>query len=317
MSDCRKPKLVSLTASIKRGGFDLTLTDDSIDRIGAVGFRGDNLALANIATNILIREKPITLRGLFYRVVSAGWLPSTDKKHYGRLGRLMTRLRETGCVPFSWLVDNLRSSIKPSSWSGLEDFTDTVAEAYRKDFWSGLPEYVHIFAEKDAISGVLAPVTREYDVPLSPIRGYVSLSFAHSIATDWNRIQKPIKAYYLGDFDPSGFDLERDLVAKLHRYCQREFEWTRLAVNQEDLDNFNLIPLEPKKSDKRYHKFISEHGERCAELDALPATELRKRIREAIESYIPQGEWERLKEIEAQEKAIFRQTLGRFERGEY
>lgn len=131
MPNCRKPKLVLLTASIKRSGFDLTLTDEILDRIEAVGFRGDNLAFAIIATNILIRKKSIAQRGLFYRVVSAGWLPPTDKDQYERL---MTQLRETSYVPFSWLVDNFRSSIKPSSWSKLEHFTNKVAEAHRKDY---------------------------------------------------------------------------------------------------------------------------------------------------------------------------------------
>jgi hypothetical protein len=142
----------------------------------------------------------------------------------------MTALREDGCVPFSWIVDNVRSTDKPSSWAGLEDFADTVKRAYRKDFWAQLPHYVHVIVEKDALAAVLAPSTREYDVALSPIRGYVSLSFAHQIAETWNKITKPIFAYYLGDYDPSGFDLERDVHAKLTRYCKRSFEWIRLGV---------------------------------------------------------------------------------------
>jgi hypothetical protein len=222
-----------------------------------------------------------------YRAVSAGWLPSTDKQHYGRLGRIMTTLRERGVVPFSWIVDNIRSTIKPSSWAGLGEYVETVRDCYRKDFWSQLPEYVHVICEKDAIAGTLAPVTNEFDVRLSPIRGYGSLSFAHEIAEVWNRIDKPIFAYFLGDFDASGFDLERDLRAKLQRYCDRSFAWQRLAVNAEDFKAFNLIPLQPKKSDRRYSSFVREHGQQCAELDALPATELRRRVQEAIESHIP------------------------------
>ena len=89
----------------------------------------------------------------------------------------------------------------------MGDYVDTVKEAYRLDFWASLPRYVHVFVEKDAVAGTLAPVTREYDVALSPIRGYVSVSFAHEIGEEWAEIKKPIFAYYLGDFDASGFDL--------------------------------------------------------------------------------------------------------------
>jgi hypothetical protein len=252
--------------------------------------------------------------------VSAGFLPSTDQKHYSRLGRVLTTLRERGVVPFNWIIDNLRSTQKPSSWSGLGDYADVVRDCYRKDFWSHLPEYVHIFCEKDAIAGVISPVTEEYDVALSPIRGYVSLSFAHEIAEQWNGIEKSIHAYYVGDFDPSGFDLERDLREKLERYTGMTFgghlshpmpegyqviSWTRLGVNSEDFDDFNLLPLEVKRKDRRCAKFIQEHGEQCAELDAIPPTEIRRRIREAIESHIPQDEWQRLQEVEAAEKESF------------
>jgi hypothetical protein len=47
-----------------------------------------------------MNEQPITLRGLMYRVVSAGSLPSTDQKNYKQLGRIMTQLREHGIVSF-------------------------------------------------------------------------------------------------------------------------------------------------------------------------------------------------------------------------
>jgi hypothetical protein len=267
-------------------GWEPTLTEESRRNIVGTGLRSKNLPLAFVATQLALEENPITLRGLMYRVVSAGWLPSTDREHHTRLGRVMTALREAGVAPFRWIVDNVRSTEKPSSWSGLEDFAETVRRIYRKDLWAQLPEYVHVIAEKDAIAGVLAPATREHAVALSPIRGYVSLSFAHEIAETWNRIAKPIYAYYLGDFDASGFDLERDIRDKLSRYCDRPFTWQRVAVDREDFADFNLIPLKPKRTDSRYKRFVAEHGSECAELDAVPATELRRRLKEAITAHI-------------------------------
>jgi len=168
---------------------------------------------------------------------------------------------------------------------------------------------LHRCVEKDAIGGVLSPITRKYDVRLSPIRGYVSLSFAHEIAEIWNLINKPINAYYLGDFDASGFDLERDIREKLERYCNRPFEWHRLGVNADDFATFDLIPLKPKKADSRYKQFIAEHGSECAELDALPPTELRRRVEEAITRHIPQEQWERLQEMERLEKGSFNEIM--------
>lgn len=333
------PNLGSIRDRIAEKGFQVGLTDDSLTSIQSCGFRGNNLELAIVATDILCDEQPITLRGLTYQVVSAGWLPSTDQKHYKRLGRLMTRLRELGVVSFDWIVDGIRSTLKPSSWSGLSSYADSVRDCYRRDFWQRMPHYVHFVAEKGAIAGTLYPVTSEYDVRLSPIRGYTSLSFAHEIASQWQRIAKPIFCYYLGDFDPSGFDLQRDIREKLKRYSNKSYWFgdgmdkddaevaagmttredqdlhyrrmlgpgsvlfRRLGVVERDFDEFNLLPLQVKSKDTRAAKFREIHGDECAEVDAIPSSELRRRVRDTIEAHITnKEEWDRLKTVEAAEK---------------
>ena len=98
------------------------------------------------------------------------------------------------------------------------------------------------------------------------------------------------------------FDLERDVRDKLTRYCNRPFEWQRLGVNRDDFRAFNLIPLEAKKRDKHNRRFVAEHGSECAELDALPATELRRRVEEVITAHIDRERWGRLQEVERLEK---------------
>jgi hypothetical protein len=265
----------------------------------------------------------MTLRQLFYRCVSSGELANRQSE-YKRLGALMTRLREAGEVPMTWIVDHIRATLKPSSWSGLDDFGETVRHAYRKDFWSSLPHHLEVFVEKDAVAGTIQPITQEYDVALRVCRGYCSLSFIGEIAEQWAKIRKPIFAYYVGDFDPSGFDLERDLREKLERYSGKEITppsedcdfdemnfmldtpgaicWWRLAVQPADFSKHSLIPLPVKTSDNRARGFIREHGEQCAEVDALPPSELRRRVKEAIASHVPLARWERLMRTEQLER---------------
>jgi hypothetical protein len=266
------------------------------------GTRAQNLPLACVATELLAAHEPDTVRGNMYLVVSAGWLPDTSDKSYDRIQRILCRLREVGTVPWKWVVDNVRSTIKPSSWSGLRDFAETVAEAYRLNFWARLPEYVEIIVEKDTVAGKVASVTREYDVPLHPIRGYSSQSFARQIADGWREIEKPITIYYVGDHDPSGRDLERDIRERVERYSKRQFNWHRLGVNPEHFERHDIIPLAPKKGDSRYRRFVADWGTECAEVEAIPATDLRQMIRDAIESHIPAGEWESLQRVESIEK---------------
>jgi hypothetical protein len=266
------------------------------------GTREKNLPLACVSVELLAAHEPDTVRGNMYLVVSHGWLPDTSEKSYDRIQRLLNRLREEGVVPWSWVVDNVRTTIKPSSWSGLADFAETVREAYRLDFWSRLPEYIEVIVEKDTVAGKLAVVTREYDVPLHPIRGYNSQTFCRRIAAGWDEITKPIFVKYMGDHDPSGRDLERDVRERLERYSKRPFTWERLAISPEQFEEYHVRPLAPKKKDSRYRWFLSQGWRDCAEVEAIPATALRDILRDAIESHIPQGEWERLKDIERRER---------------
>lgn len=311
-SQSKTKALNTLLANLDSLSIEKSLSDASYERIVGSGFRGDTNTLAAIICQEVVTLHPITLRGLFYRVVSTGFLPSTDNEHYKRVGRLVIGLRRKGLIPYSWIVDSMRSTDKPSSWSGLADFAETVRSAYRLDFWEHMPSYVHVFTEKDAIAGVIQPVTREYDVRLSPVRGYTSESFAWGIAEQWKEIDKPIFAAYLGDYDPSGFDIERDLHAKLLKMSGKEFEWVRLGVNQSDFADHNLVKLPAKKKDRRYLKFQKEHGDDCAEIDAIPPNEIRDRVRNFIEGHIPQEEWKRLKDVEAIETESFASLLAGF-----
>ena len=285
---------------------------EKVDLGSLSAFRDKNRPLARAAALALEAENPMTLRQLFYRLVSAGELRN-EQREYKRLGSVMTRLREARVLPRTWIVDHIRSTLKPSSWSGLADFGATVRHAYRKNFWAALPDHVEVFVEKDAVAGTAQPVTEDNDIRLHVCRGYSSVSFAGEVADLWARVRKPIHAYYLGDFDPSGFDLERDLREKLERYSgrlcagdsepdDRSFRWVRLGVRHEDFARFNLVRLPVKARDRRSAGFRRVHGNDCSELDALPPSELRRRLEEAISSHIDPEQWSRLLEVERLEQ---------------
>src|SRR3954451_13848510 len=116
--------------------------------MAATRFRTKNRNLVSAALGILNREQPVTLRQLYYRLVSAGVVPN-GQKEYRRIGQVMTRLREACEVPRTWIVDHVRATLKPSSWTGLDDFLDTVQRAYRKDLWARQRACVEVFVEKD------------------------------------------------------------------------------------------------------------------------------------------------------------------------
>ena len=300
--DAEENRSISVLEGLQERGWEPGLSEKSYQNIIGAGLRSKNLPLAFVAAQLAFEERPVTLRGLTYRVVSAGWLPGTDKVHYRRLGSVMTTLREKGLIPFHWIVDNIRSTEKPSSWSGLADFAETVKRTYRKDFWAALPDYVHIIVEKDAIAGVLAPVTREYDVALSPIRGYVSLSFAHEIAETWNKIAKPIFCFYLGDFDASGFDLERNIRRQADEVLHPAFP---VGSPRRERRRLRRLRPDPPQAQKAGHPLQAVPGQARGPVRRTgrhTRAELRGRVKDGITAHIDAERWQRLQQTEQLER---------------
>lgn len=267
-------------------------------------------------TDITFREQPITCRGDFYRAVSSSVYPDTAERYYRQSNDILLKLRRGGIIPYEFIVDGTRRTEKPSSWSGLADYMDTVERAYRCDLWQRQKDYIEIFVEKDAMAAVLTPVTYEYDVRLRIIRGGCSETFAWEIAQHWQQIQKPIYAYYLGDHDPSGLSIERDLRERLFQLSDGvPFNWQRVAVTQEDFQRPDLIGFAIKgnrnsKTWRTKHKqYLGDHGDRCVEVDAIASTEIRERIKAVIESHIEPQEWQAQQHQEALERATFKEFV--------
>jgi hypothetical protein len=156
-------------------------------------------------------EHPVTLRGVFYRVVSAGEVEKTEDG-YRLIGRELLKLRRAGAIRYDWITDGTRWINKPDSYDDLDQMLEDAAASYRRSLWHSQSAEVQIYSEKDAISGVVLPVTHRWDVPLGIVRGYSSESFAWSVAQSiiWAAERgKDTYVYQLGDHDPSGVDAWR------------------------------------------------------------------------------------------------------------
>ena len=291
--------------------------------IGFTGFNTKNTALAEALSSIVQEQQPMTCRAVYYQAVSAG-LIDAGKKQYNRLLAILASLRKSGEMPRDWIVDHLRTRLKPSSWTGLADYLETMRSCYRANLWAQQEAHVELFIEKDAIAGCVQNVAAEYDVALNVCRGYSSISQANDVAQYWRRISKPIFAYYLGDYDPSGIDMERELRAKLADYSGKvetapadvdasSFSWRRLAIRPDDFKAYNLLKLPINRKDSRAAGFMRTHGKYAAEVDAIPPSELRRLVREAIEGHINQAAWERLKLVEQAERESLGSVIDSFQ----
>lgn len=170
-------------------------------------------------------ENPITLRGVFYRVVSAGAVDKTDAG-YDLIGRELLKLRRARVIPYDQITDGTRWINKPDSYDDLEQMLEDAAASYRRDLWRSQAAEVQIYSEKEAISGVILPVTRRWDVTLGIARGYSSETFAWSVAQSIigaaRRGKTEVYVYQLGDHDPSGVDAWRAFRASICGFLLEE-----------------------------------------------------------------------------------------------
>ena len=158
-------------------------------------------------------DMALTVRQIYYRLVAKLIIPN-DKQSYKRLCYVLKIAREQKLISFSSIVDRTRQPIKPTSWENPRRFFDTVKRAYRKSLLSDQDNYVEVWTEKDALSGVIAPITEKYDMYLQVARGYPSLSSLYE--TSLRMVKDNNKILYFGDFDPSGEDIVRDIETRLN-----------------------------------------------------------------------------------------------------
>jgi hypothetical protein len=265
-------------------------------------------ALIDAALRILAEQNPMTIRQLFYRLVSVNVIPN-DLPSYQRVSEVMTKSRDDGRCPFEWIADRSR----PIYWAGgfvdAAGYAEYVRRGYHKDLWVTQPEHIELWVEKDAIIGSIENVCSSLGVTIRVGRGYWSTTAVHDIAEHLDSIEKPITAFYLGDHDPSGRDIPRDLEKRIREYIHgADIVVERLAIQKADIITFNLPPLPLKiksdgtYSDPRARSFRLEHGSEAVELDALPPVELRRRIEEAVKNHRYEALWEEAARIERLEK---------------
>lgn len=247
---------------------------------------------------IVAEQKPMTVRQVFYQATVAGIVEKAESG-YGKVQTDLAKLRDEHALPYDWIVDNTRLQRKPTSYSSVEQALWDTAQFYRKDLWRDANAYVEIWLEKDALSGVIFPVTSLYDVPLMIARGYASLSFLHGSAEYIARLRKPAYLYHFGDHDPSGVNAGEKIEQTLRKLAPNaEIHFERVAVTRDQIHELRLPSRQTKTSDPRAKGFEG----RSVELDAIRPQMLRDMVEAVINRHLPQAELRALQWVEQNER---------------
>lgn len=231
--------------------------------------------------------QPMTVRQVYYQATVHGIVDKTEAG-YTKVQTDLVLMRRAGQLPYEWLADNTRWTRKPRTFDGVQHALDETARLYRKSLWVNAGTYVEVWLEKDALAGVVMPVTALYDVPLMVARGYASLSFLHTAAEYMARLDVPIFIYHLGDFDPSGVNAGEKIRETLHELAPNaDITFKRIGVTEAQIAQWNLPTRPTKTSDTRAKRFGSDIS---VELDAIEPRQLRNLVEDYINEHLPQDE---------------------------
>ncbi len=269
----------------------------------------------DIITDYAAQGFSLTLRQLYYQFVARDRLPNTQRS-YKRLGSIVSDARRAGLIDWDAIEDRTRFVRENSHWETPQELLAICAEQFALDKWDSQPCRPEVWIEKDALIGVIEGVCNEFDVPHFSCRGYVSDSAMWRAARRmrvWAAAgQQPI-VLHLGDHDPSGVDMTRDIADRLAMFAGSTVDVRRLALNRDQIEQYAPPPNPAKLTDSRANNYVAEHGYDSWELDALEPKVIADLISEELFQLRDHGAWDEVEAAEARHRAKLADVAARWE----
>jgi hypothetical protein len=282
------PKIAYITKKFSQGSLDIIhQANEIIEEYVRLGF-------------------DLTLRQIYYQFVARALLPNSDRS-YKRLGSIINDARLAGLIDWERIKDRTRFVRTNSHWDSPASIVEACANQFEVDKWDGQEYYLEVWIEKDALVGVIENVCKDNDIAFFSCRGYSSQTALWEAAqrilrksdepytveedelgfvTEDDR--KPV-VLHLGDHDPSGIDMTRDIRDRLNLFSAHhdgpEVVVERIALNMDQIQLYNPPPNPAKLSDSRARQYIERYGYNSWELDALDPTTLEGMVSDAINKY--------------------------------
>ena len=289
-------------------------------------FRSDTVAIIEKANRVIADYQrqgyKLTLRQLYYQFVAKDLLPDSwidreynlkqglpedtknTMKNYKHLGDIINDGRLAGLIDWNAIEDRTRNLQSHSSWASPHSIVRACADQYTVDLWAEQSTHVEVWIEKEALVGVIEGVCTELQVPYFACRGYTSQSEMWEAAQRLKRHEKSrhdTVIIHLGDHDPSGLDMTRDIQDRLQLFGST-VNVDRIALTWDQIEQYNPPPNPAKTTDARYASYQEQYGDDSWELDALEPRILSDLIRTAVQSRIDDELWQ---------EALERQQVGR------
>ncbi len=251
----------------------------------------------------------LTLRQLFYQFVARDLIKNTFR-NYCLLGDIINDGRLCGLIDWNAIEDRTRSLRSIAHWTSPADIVKTAARQFRIDKWATQPIRVEVWIEKEALAGVVEGVCEELDVPYFSCKGYTSQSemWAGAMRLKGHlQNNQDTLILHLGDHDPSGKDMSRDIEERLQLFMGGT-EFKRIALNMDQIEHYNPPPNYVKFTDSRSKPYIAEFGEDSWELDALEPAVIAALIRNHVEAVRDEDKWSVAVDKEREHRKLLAKT---------
>lgn len=278
-----------------------------------IAFRRKTVVLIEQANKIIAEMQQqgftLTVRQLYYQFVARGLLENRQQ-NYQRLASVVDDARKAGLIDWNAIEDRTRYLRSYRTFANPTEALFAAARNYMEDLWADQDAYVEVWIEKDALLGVIEPACGEFRIPYFACRGYASSSELYTAGKRLRRMEAKGKRpliFHLGDHDPSGLDMTRvneDSVGLFGRTYGIEVR--RLALNMDQVEQYDPPPNPAKESDSRFAEYAAQHGDESWELDALSPSVIDALIRDEIATVIDQDKFDAAREREGENEALIR-----------
>lgn len=313
-------------------------------------FRNASLALIEQANEIIdeymAEGYELTLRQIYYQFVARNLFPEdrrwiwTGRKwrkdpngtknaepNYKWLGGFINDGRLAGLIDWSAIVDRTREIDINSHWDSPEEILQSTVYDYALDTRATQSNYIEVWVEKEALAGILIRACEPLDVASFCCRGYDSQSAMwraarritkqtskdRTIYENETRGLREAIILYLGDHDPSGIDMGRDIQDRLNLFGV-DVEVRRIALNYDQIEQYNPPPSPAKTTDSRYESYVSKYGcDESWELDALDPRTINDLITKEINKLTDKKERKRQINLQEQQRQKLQQIADNFE----
>lgn len=238
-----------------------------------IAFRADSLKLIDLINQVIdeysTQGYELTLRQAYYQLVARGYIPNNERS-YKNIGNLINNGRLAGLIDWNSITDRTRNLRNNSHWTTPASVIRSAKYSYMLDKWSGQPNYVEVWVEKDALVDIIGQACYPLDTPYFSCRGYTSQSEMWTAAQRFLKQENRENRFiiHLGDHDPSGIDMTRDIQERLEMFGADVYV-KRVALTMNQVNTYNPPPNPAKITDSRCEKYINQYGDESWELDAL------------------------------------------------